>query len=209
MQPTAARPPTAPPSWPKPATGCLPSHTPAQQVGHEYRLHETRPHLLGAGVLSSPRVSQSNHNTLLRLCSPALLLLSLRVLCLLLSPPRGHAHHLALAGAQEGGPSGPDASMLPLPTQALLAALHDHLDHNLAQPAGSALQYSKAAGQVYGAYAGMVKQLVAASGGSNPRHSDHHGIGVLIVEALRHVESTVAAATARARQRSRMLVAQA
>lgn len=103
-----------------------------------------------------------------------------------------------LAGAQEGGAAGPDASLLPLPTQALLSALHDHLATNLARPSAEPLEYSRTAGHVYSAYASGVKQLVAQGSGNHPRNGDHHGIGVLIVEALKHVEVTVAAATARA-----------
>src|SRR5690242_10365352 len=106
-----------------------------------------------------------------------------------------------IAGAQEGAALGADASLLPLPTQALLSALHDHLSAHLAHPAADPLEYSRTAGQLYSAYASRVKQLVAE--GSHPHHAgaDHHGIGVLIVEALKHVEetleTTVAAATAR------------
>jgi hypothetical protein len=116
---------------------------------------------------------------------------------------------VCIAGAQEGGSSGPDATLLPLPTQALLSALHDHLTANLAHPSPDPITYSRAAGQVYSAYASGVKQLVAQSGGSHPRNGDHHGIGALIVEALKHVESTVAAATASARQRSSRMLVQA
>lgn len=116
---------------------------------------------------------------------------------------------VCIAGAQEGGASGPDATLLPLPTQALLSALHDHLTANLAHPSPNPITYSRAAGQVYSAYASGVKQLVAQSGGSHPRNGDHHGIGALIVEALKHVESTVAAATASARQRSSRMLVQA
>lgn len=94
--------------------------------------------------------------------------------------------------------------MLPLPTQALLSALQDHLTAHLAQP-GPALQYSRAAGEVYTAYASRVKQLVAQRG-AGLHHAEHHqGIGALIVEALKHVEVTVTAA-ARARHRARELL---
>lgn len=83
-----------------------------------------------------------------------------------------------------------------MPTQALLSALHEHLAVSLAHPATTALQYSRVAGEVYSAYASRVKQLVSQAGsGSHPQHTDYHGIGALIVEALKHVESTVAAAT--------------
>lgn len=94
--------------------------------------------------------------------------------------------------------------MLSLPTQALLSALHDHLIATLAHPS-NALQYSRVAGEVYSAYASRVKQLVAQQG-AGLRHAEHHGIGALIVDALKHVEATMSAA-ARARQRARELLA--
>lgn len=109
------------------------------------------------------------------------------------------------AGVQEGRPSGPDAGLLPLPTQALLWALHDHLSQRLPQPAESTLQYSRAAGDVYTAYASKVKQLVAQRG-AGLRQSEHASIGALIVEALKHVqEATVLGATRRRRQKERLL----
>lgn len=110
------------------------------------------------------------------------------------------------SGAVQGGrPSGPDTSLLPLPTQALLSALHDHLSQNLPQPAESTLQYSRAAGDVYTAYASRVKQLVAQRG-VGLRQSEHAGIGTLIVEALKHVqEAKVSAASRTQRQRERLL----
>jgi hypothetical protein len=116
---------------------------------------------------------------------------------------------VCIAGAQQGGASGPDATLLPLPTQALLSALHDHLTAHLTHPSPDPITYSRTAGQVYSAYASGVKQLVSKSGGSHPHNADHHGIGALIVEALKHVESTVAAATASARQRSSRMLVQA
>lgn len=115
--------------------------------------------------------------------------------CNWLPPPP----HTGSAGAQEGhssdGASGQavDAQMLPMPTQALLSALHEHLLANLAHPS-TALQYSRTAGLVYNAYTSKVKQMVAQNG-RHTRPGEHHSIGALIVEALRHVESTVAAAT--------------
>jgi hypothetical protein len=94
--------------------------------------------------------------------------------------------------------------MLPLPTQALLSALQDHLTAHLAHPS-TALQYSRAAGELYRAYASRVKQLVAQQGAGLHQSQHHHGIGALIVEALKHVEVTVTAA-ARARHRARELL---
>lgn len=89
-----------------------------------------------------------------------------------------------------------DSPMLPLPTQALMSALHDHLIASLAHPYSTSLQYSRTAGQVYSTYASRVKQLVAQSGAAHHlQHSEHHhSIGALIVEALRHVEGLAAEA---------------
>jgi len=114
-------------------------------------------------------------------------------------PPKQFGHS---AGAlEEGAPAG-DATMLPLPTRALLSVLHDHLTASLAQPSAP-LWYSRVAGEVYAAYTRRVKQLVTQAGSSSPAgQGDHHSIGTLILEALRHVETTVGVAAPRRRHRA-------
>jgi hypothetical protein len=115
-------------------------------------------------------------------------------------PPKPHTGTSGVLKAVAGEPLSEqgDSSMLPLPTQALLSALHDHLIASLAHPYGTPLQYSRTAGKVYSTYASRVKQLVAQVGAAHhPQHSEHHhSIGALIVEALRHVEGLAAEARA-------------
>lgn len=106
------------------------------------------------------------------------------------------------AGAQEEGIPAGDAITLPLPTRALLSVLHDHLSASLAQPSAP-LWYSRVAGEVYAAYTRRVKQLVTQAGSNNPAgQGDHHSIGTLILEALRHVETTVGVGAPRRRHRA-------
>jgi hypothetical protein len=123
-------------------------------------------------------------------------------------PPKPHTgtSGVLTAAAVDSSSEQSDSSLrLPLPTQALLSALHDHLVASLAHPYSTPLQYSRTAGQMYSTYASRVKQLVAESGAAHhPQHSEHHhSIGALIVEALRHVEGL--AAEARAGPRPRLL----
>lgn len=82
-----------------------------------------------------------------------------------------------------------DASLLPLPTRALLEVLHDWLATHLARP-GPRLQYSRVAGQLHTAYARRVKDLLAQGAAvHHPSHSHHFGTLVLeALEALRHSE---------------------
>ncbi|WIA20981.1 hypothetical protein OEZ85_005318 [Tetradesmus obliquus] len=77
---------------------------------------------------------------------------------------------------------------LPLPTQALLEALQQHLQETLAYPGKPGHDYRKTAGQLVTAYNRRVKQLLQQQPGQHASSGlDHSYIASLISSALHHV----------------------
>uniref|UniRef100_A0A383W8C6 Sulfotransferase n=1 Tax=Tetradesmus obliquus TaxID=3088 RepID=A0A383W8C6_TETOB len=82
----------------------------------------------------------------------------------------------------------PGALELPLPTQALLEALQQHLQETLAYPGKPGHDYRKTAGQLVTAYSRRVKQLLQQQPGQHGSSGlEHSYIASLISSALHHV----------------------